>query len=95
METIVINTEVEVPSNPKGLALLFWNMSDKQQAEFFHQLGVLAKEYESQNPRAYGMCEMQWCYMADSIKKRSPEARDMYMALSAFAFDYWPQKAEL
>lgn len=95
METIQISVDAEIPADPKGLALLFWNMSDQQQADFFHELGLLAKANEEENPGGYGMCEMQWCYMANAIKKRSPIARDMYMALSVFAFDYWPQKLSL
>lgn len=95
MESIVLSTDIEIPANPEGLALLFFNMDDRQQADFFHHLGVLARACEKETPRAYGMCEMQWFYMAARIKERSPEARDMYMALSAFAFNYWPQKSAL
>lgn len=80
---------------PQILAEAFWGMGSDEQAEFFHELARVVKEDNKSNPHSYSLGEMQWLYMMEDIKKRSKDAADMYMALSAFAFDYWPQKTEL
>jgi hypothetical protein len=34
---------------------------------------------------------MQWCFLKDELRKPGREvANQMHMALSAFAFDFWP-----
>ena len=74
------------------LANAFWNMDTAQQADFFEEL---AKRIQSQSPHAYSYGEMQWCYLKDEMRKPGRElANKMHMALSAFAFDFWPQKSE-
>ena len=80
---------VSVEITPELAAAAFWAMSSDEQAAFFAALAAEVKKTES----AYGYGEMQWCYMVDDIRK-DKEASRMYMALSAFAFDYWPQKSE-
>jgi hypothetical protein len=36
---------------------------------------------------------MQWCCLQDEMRKPGRElANEMHMALSAFAYDFWPQK---
>lgn len=76
--------------SPQLMAERFWNMDSIEQAEFFH---CLASEIKKRNPKpAYEYGEMQWCYLADDLKKKSPEAWNMYLALSSFAFEHWPQK---
>lgn len=87
----IVNVAVE----PKELAEAFWHMGSDEQAEFFHELAQVVIEDNKSNPSAYSLGEMQWLYMTRDIKSRSQDAADMYMALSAFAFDYWPQKTEL
>ena len=97
MTTIKLDFESKstVEVSPRLLAECFWSMSDKEQAEFFHELAnVVTEDAEATGRSHYGLGEMQWCYMADAIKKRSPEAREMYLALSGFAYNYWPQKTE-
>ena len=38
---------------------------------------------------------MQWCFLKDELRKPGRElANQMHMALSAFAFDFWPPKSE-
>ena len=77
---------------PEILAKAFWYMDADQQAEFFHCLSeVIDNDGESTTADA----SMQWLYMANSIKKRGRKAEDMFMDVSAHAFDYWPQKAIL
>lgn len=87
MESISFETSVQV--TPELLAKAFWAMYTDEQARFFSALAEEVKKTES----AYGYGEMQWCRMVDAIRK-DKEASKMYMALSAFAFDYWPQKSE-
>ncbi len=88
--------EIEIENKPetalvttKQLAAAFWDMNSEQQADFFHELaGVVKGEDEK-----FFFGEMQWLWMAEDIKKRSREAWEMFLAFSAFAFDYWPQKS--
>ncbi len=72
------------------LANAFWNMDTVQQADFFEEL---AKRIQSQSPHAYSYGEMQWCCLQDEMRKPGRElANNMHLALSAFAYDFWPQK---
>lgn len=72
------------------LAKAFWNMDTVQQADFFEEL---AKYIQDISPHAYGYGEMQWCCLLDEMRKPGRElANAMHMALSAFAYDFWPQK---
>ena len=72
------------------LANAFWNMDTVQQADFFEELG---KRIQSQSPHAYAYGEAQWCALQDELRKPGRElANNMHMALSAFAYDFWPQK---
>ncbi len=75
---------------PEVAARAFWAMCDSEQAQFFVELAKAV--YNTPNAYSYG--EMQWLFMRDEIRK-IPEANNMYMALSAWAYDFWPQKAEL
>lgn len=86
---------VDVSLEPKDLASAFWDMGSDEQAEFFHELAQIIKEHHQTNPSSYSLGEMQWLYMTEDIRKRGKDATEMFMALSAFAFDYWPQKNEL
>lgn len=74
---------------PQVMAERFWSMGSDEQADFFK---YLAAEIKNRNPKpAYEYGEMQWCYLVDDLKKDA-EAWNMYLALSSFAFEYWPQK---
>ncbi|MEM1188170.1 MAG: hypothetical protein AAGI72_06575, partial [Pseudomonadota bacterium] len=74
-----------VELSPEIMAKAFWGMDSEQQAAFFEAL----HDEISENSMAYGLGEKQWCYMAGDM---SPKAREMYMALSGFAYRWWPQK---
>lgn len=71
---------------PALMAARFWEMDSIQQAEFFKCLAGEVKKTQS----AYSYGEMQWLYLRDEVRKDA-EANNMYMALSAWAFDFWPQ----
>ena len=90
MNTVTIESKAEVSLTPQLMAEAFWAMDSQQQADFFAALADAVKRTQG----AYGYGEMQWCYMRDDIRKNK-EASNMYMALSAFAFDYWSQKDSL
>lgn len=80
--TVEINSEI--------LAKAFWAMDTVQQADFFEEL---AKHIQEKSPHAYGYGEMQWCCLQDEMRKPGRElANNMHLALSAFAYDFWPQK---
>lgn len=93
------NSPVEVPVagfvvqiTPEVLAKAFWAMDTTQQADFFQSL---AEHIETVSPHAYGFGEMQWCFLQDELRRPGREtANKMHMALSAFAFDFWPQKLD-
>lgn len=81
-------TSVEISA--EILAKAFWAMDTVQQADFF---GELAKHIKEKSPNAYSFGEMQWCYLKDELRQPGREtANEMHMALSAFAYDFWPQK---
>lgn len=87
----ILQTSEKINVEPETLARWFWNMSDVQQAEFFHALADVVGE-QSKAPYGYG--EMQWCYMAGAIKKRSKQAWNMYLAVSGFAYQLWDTKPD-
>ena len=95
----MINTPVEIPVEgaivqitPEVMAKAFWTMDTEQQADFFE---ALASHIQIESPQAYGFGEMQWCFLKDELRKPGRElANQMHMALSAFAFDFWPPKSE-
>jgi len=77
------------------LARAFWNMDTEEQAEFLDQLGAIIEEDGKHNRSAYSYGEMQWCHLRDELRKPGRErANIMHMALSAFAYDFVPQKIE-
>lgn len=86
--------KVTVDITPERLARIFYEMDSEQQADFFAALhGEVSSRYESgETPMMYSLGEMQWLYMRNAIRKRGKEASDVYMAISAYAFDYWPTK---
>jgi len=86
ISTIEVKQVIEI--TPKILAESFWNLDSDGQAEFFAQLHDCVTESNDRHNRLYGLGEMQWCYMMDSIRKNT-KANKMYMALSAFAFDWF------
>ncbi|KAB0489723.1 hypothetical protein [Pseudomonas vancouverensis] len=90
VEVTVSDFAVEI--TPEILAKAFWGMDTQQQADFFESL---ANHIEASSPHAYGFGEMQWCFLQDELRRPGREqANKMHMALSAFAFDFWPQKLD-
>ena len=93
----MISEEIKVSVNaadvtvtPELLARAFWQMDTVQQADFFQALAVHIQEV---SPGAYNFGELQWCYLKDELRQPGRElANEMHMALSAFAFDFWPMK---
>lgn len=82
----------KVVITPELMAKAFWAMDTEQQADFFE---ALAKEIKTKSPEAYEFGEMQWCWLQKEMRKPGREtANKMHMALSAFAYDFWPQKID-
>ena len=90
---IILNQEKTVLLTPSLMAKAFWSMDAEQQADFFHELATVVKDDSEGVKYCHG--EMQWLYMTAEIKKRSQQAKEMFLSFSAFAYDYWPQKIEL
>lgn len=91
METVRITSEAVVEITPRLMAEAFYHMDDYQQAQFFEELhSVATEDYENGNTRMYSLGEAQWCYMAGAM---SDKAKEMYMALSSFAYRWWPQRS--
>lgn len=89
---VVVAEGFPVQITPEVLAKAFWSMDTQQQADFFE---ALASRIQTESPQAYGFGEMQWCFLQDELRKPGREqANQMHMALSAFAFDFWPQKSD-
>lgn len=80
---------------PEIMAKAFWAMEDTQQAKFFDELAKIIEADHVKSPSSYGYGEMQWCYLKDRLRQPGMErANKMHMALSAFAFDFWPRKPD-
>lgn len=80
---------------PEILAKAFWAMGSDGQAAFFDALGKVVEEDNLNNSKSYSYGELQWCYLKDELRKPGMErANKMHMALSAFAFDFWPHKPD-
>ncbi|MEE4652798.1 hypothetical protein V2L06_20445 [Pseudomonas alliivorans] len=87
---VIVAEGFPVKITPDLLAKAFWGMDTQQQADFFESL---AAHIQKESPHAYGFGEMQWCWLQDELRQPGrEEANQMHMALSAFAFDFWPQK---
>lgn len=80
---------------PAILAKAFWAMEDIQQAKFFDELAKVIEADHIKNSSSYGYGELQWCYLKEVLRRPGMErANKMHMALSAFAFDFWPRKPD-
>lgn len=93
-----INVALEqqvVGLTPEIIAKAFWAMDSQQQAQFFDKLGEVIEKDSEDNRWLYGMGEAQWCALKDSLRQPGMErANKMHMALSAFAYDFWPHKPD-
>ncbi len=86
VSTIEVKQTIEL--NPEVLAKAFWNLGSDGQAKFFECLHDCVQDSNDRHNRLYGHGEIQWCHMMVEIRK-SVKANRMYMALSAFAFDWF------
>jgi len=84
----IIETKQVIEITPKILAEAFWNLGSDGQAKFFEELYDCVEASNDRHGRLYGHGEIQWCYMMSDIRK-NVKANKMYMALSAFAFDWF------
>ena len=91
---IHVKKEETIELSPRQMAEVFWNMDENEQDDFFHELANVVAEETDSRAITYSHGEMQWCHMTQAIKKRSKQARECFLAFSAFAYDYWPQKSE-
>jgi hypothetical protein len=81
-----VTTSVEI--TPSMMAEAFWSMADTQQVEFFSELARVIREEEKTNTSAYGLGELQWCFLTQSLKKKeNKQAKDMLMTMASFL--YW------
>jgi len=96
MTTVEIMKGATVEVTPELMARIFWGMSDSEQADFFESLAAVVREG---SPNAYGLGEMQWCYLHGVLQKRYSEGRkdglQMYLALSVFAFQFAQDSGKL
>jgi hypothetical protein len=82
----IVTGTVESIVTPEMAAKAFARFDDDEQVEFFAALAAEVKaSYAKTNVWPYG--EMQWCYMADKLK-RNKEANAMYHAMSSFSFEF-------
>jgi hypothetical protein len=82
----VANAKVEI--TPSLMAESFWLMDSEQQIKFFSELARVIKEDYKTNTQAYSLGELQWCYMAEDMKKKeNQEAKQMLMTMASFL--YW------
>jgi hypothetical protein len=90
---ITVEEGFKVLLTPEVLARAFWALGCEQQADFLDSLGAVIDEDHKTNKNSYSYGELQWCYLKDELRKPGRErANNVHMALSAFAFDFWPIK---
>jgi hypothetical protein len=70
------------------MAQAFWAMGSTEQIKFFSELANVIKEDHKTNKSAYSLGQLQWCYMAEDMKKKeNKEAKEMLMTMASFL--YW------
>lgn len=90
---IKVESTQTVELTPEIMAKAFWAMGSDGQAAFFDELGKVVEQDHITNAKSYSCGELQWCYLKDELRKPGMErANKMHMALSAFAYDFWPIK---
>lgn len=78
---------------PQMMAEAFWGFGSDGQAEFFNCLHDVIQENHKSNPSAYSLGELQWCGLRfDLDRPENSRGKQMHMALSAFAYDYFAQR---
>ena len=82
------NATANIKVTPEIMAQAFWAMESTEQIKFFSELVKVIKEDHKTNPYAYNLGELQWCYMAEDMKKKeNQEAKYMLMTMASFL--YW------
>jgi len=82
------NATANIKVTPKIMAQAFWSMNSDEQIKFFSELAKVIREDHKTNTSAYSLGELQWCFMAEDMKKKeNQEARDMLMSMASFL--YW------
>ncbi len=82
------NATANIKVTPEIMAQAFWAMGSTEQIKFFSELAKVIKEDHKTNHYAYSLGELQWCYMAEDMKKKeNKEAKDMLMTMASFL--YW------
>uniref|UniRef100_A0AAU6W3E3 Uncharacterized protein n=1 Tax=Pseudomonas phage Orimi01 TaxID=3138541 RepID=A0AAU6W3E3_9VIRU len=90
---ITVADGVSVRVTPEILAAAFWSMNSEQQADFMDALGAVIEADHIENASAYSYGELQWCWLKEELRQPGRErANKVHMAISAFAYDFWPQK---
>ncbi|WP_443692727.1 hypothetical protein [Pseudomonas sp.] len=98
-QTEIVEVTVEegfkVTITPEILAKAFWSLGSIGQADFLDALGSVIEEDFKTNRQAYQYGELQWCHLKSELRQPGRErANNVHMSLSAFAYDYWPQKPD-
>jgi hypothetical protein len=92
---VTIEEGFKVKITPDVMARAFWALGSEGQADFLDALGAVIEEDYKTNNFAYQYGELQWCHLKDELRKPGRErANNVHMSLSAFAYDYWPQKPD-
>ena len=82
------NATANIKVTPEIMAQAFWSMNSDEQIKFFSELAKVIREDHKTNTSAYSLGELQWCFMAEDMKKKeNQEARDMLMSMASFL--YW------
>jgi hypothetical protein len=93
--SVAVMSGAHVELTPEILAKAFWVLGSDGQADFFDALGAVIEEDHKTNAHSYSDGAMQWCGLKWELRQPGRErANNMHMALSAFAFDFWPQKID-
>ena len=82
------NATANIKVTPEIMAQAFWSMGSDEQIKFFSELAKVIREDHKTNTSAYNLGELQWCYMAEDMKKKeNQESKDMLMTMASFL--YW------
>ncbi len=88
MKDMTTEVSARIKISPELMAKAFWSMESTEQIKFFDELAKVIIEDHKTNSHAYSLGELQWCYMAEDMKKKeNKEAKDMLMTMASFL--YW------
>lgn len=88
-----MDVQANIELTPEIVAAWFWSRDTVEQANFFEALAKCIQSEKDPEASTYSFGELQWCYLKDELRQPGRElANEMHMALSAFAFEFWPHK---